>query len=232
MGATPTFRARFEAMVACLRAHPQVEVYEVVIGPPASEVDLREAEEAVGSPLPPALREFYGAHDGVFLEWGLRGREYASRTVPFGWPDERQPPGCINLLPVRKAMSTSWRADRHVGPIQPQDLAAMFGAMLEPEPPVRVVCVDHYSRCKHGDLIFGPEPVMMVSDDYGADMGSSDCVTFSTYLDMTLAIFGADRYYCGLGNGWTRAPQFMPAWTSPPDLDRTVAWMAENTGGG
>ncbi|MCY1058955.1 hypothetical protein [Nannocystis sp. SCPEA4] len=40
MSQAPPFRARFEAMVAALRAHPQVEVFEVVIRPPA------RAEEA------------------------------------------------------------------------------------------------------------------------------------------------------------------------------------------
>ncbi|MFY0533795.1 hypothetical protein [Nannocystis pusilla] len=160
----------------------------------------------------------------MFLEWGLRGRAYGSRTAPFAYPGDHQPPGCINLLPVRMAMSPKWEAESHVNRVQPAHQALLFGAPLEPQPLVRAVCVDRYSRDHHGDLIFGPEPVMVVSTE-GADMDSSDWVTFSTYLDLTLAIFGTDRYYCGLGIGWTRAPQFVPAWTSPPDLAALLTWL-------
>ena len=63
------------------------------------------------------------------------------------------------------------------------------------------MCVDNFARYNHGDLVFGPEPVMVVSTDYGADMDSSDFASFAVYLDMTLALFGVDRYEYGLGIG-------------------------------
>ena len=106
MSAIRSFRARFEAMVSALIDDPRVEVYEVEIRPPANDVALREAEAEIGMPLPKDLLEFYRRHDGVFLEWGLRGHEYEYRTDPFQYPDYGQPPGCINLVPVSQAMST------------------------------------------------------------------------------------------------------------------------------
>lgn len=232
MSSIATFRARFEAMVATLRAHPQVEVYEVVIRPRATNASLRDAEAAIGRPLPPALREFYEAHDGIFLEWGLRDGVYERRTDPFDYPDYAAPPGCINLVPVAEAMSSRWEDTAHVNEIEEEQQAEIFGVVPEPQPQVRAVCVDNFSKYNHGDLIFGPEtmdPVMIASTDHGADMNASDWVSFPTYLDITLAIFGANRYYHGIGIGWSRDPAELPAWTKIPSLDALLAELVEKT---
>lgn len=223
-----TFRARFDAMVAALRARPDVEVYEVFVRPRATTSDLRGAEAAIGAPLPDDLRAFYEAHDGVFLEWGLRDRDYEARTDPFGWPDYGQPPGCINILPVADAMSPAWEEDFHVNQIQPDHQAHLFGAPLDPPPKVRAVCVDNFSKYNHGDLVLGPTPVMVVSTDHGADMDSSDFCDFATYLDMTLALYGVNRYDFGLGIGWTRTSQRLPAWTQAPTLDALLARLRDD----
>jgi hypothetical protein len=228
MASSGSFRVRFDAMVATLRAHPRVEVYEVEVRPPATEVGLAEAEEEIGMPLPAEVRAFYAAHDGVFLEWGLRGREYEARTPAFGYPDYGQPPGCINLVPVREAMSGGWEADSHVNVIQPDHQALLFGAPLDPPPKVAAACIDNFSKYNHGDMIFGPEPVMVVSTDHGADMDSSDYTSFSTYLDMTLALWGVSRYSHGVGIGWTRKPERVTAWTKRPTLDEIIAELEKD----
>lgn len=216
------FRARFDAMVAALRRHPRIAVHEVVVRPPATKADLEAAEAAIGMRLPPEIRGFYEAHDGVFLEWGFKGREY-ERTAPFANPDDGHPPGCINLLPVRQAMSSEWEEDSFVNEIQPDHQELLFGAPLDPAPPVGAVCVDNYARYHHGDLVIGPSPVMVVSTDYGADMDSSDFVSFPVYLDLTLALFGADRYAHGIGIGWSRHPRRVDAWTKQIELDALLA---------
>lgn len=221
MRAASPFLERFNDLVATLRAHPEVEVFEVVVRPPASEDDLRGGEERVG-PLPADLRAFYAAHDGVFLEWGLRGKQYDPRTEPFAFPDYGHPPGCINLLPVGVAMSTSWEECFHVNEIQADHQRLLFGEALD-DLPVKAVCVDNFAKYNHGDLVFGPEPVMVVSSDHGADMDSSDFCSFSLYLDVTLAIFGANRYSHGLGCGWGRKPRRVTAWTKALSLDALVA---------
>ena len=225
MAKKDSFRARFDAMVATLRAHPRVEVYEVVVRPPASKAELAAAEEAIGMKLPADVRAFYAAHDGVFLEWGLRGQEYEARTPAFGYPDYGQPPGCINLVPVRQAMSPAWEAESHVNEIQPDHQEALFGAPLDPPPKVAAACIDNFARYNHGDMIFGPEPVMVVSTDHGADMDSSDYTTFSIYLDMTLALWGTNRYQHGLGIGWTRHSERVSTWTKRPSLDEMIATL-------
>jgi hypothetical protein len=218
----PPFRVRLDVMLAALRADPRVEVLDVVVRPPATDGALADAEAAIGLPLPPDLRRFYAAHDGVFVQWGVRGRTYKDRSAPFDYPDYDQPPGCINLLPVGEAMSPTWEEHDHVNEVQPEHQALLFGAPLDPQPPVRAVCVDNFSKYQHGDLILGPAPVMVVSTDHGADLESSDFCSVATYLDLTLAVFGADRYDHGLGIGWTRDPQRVDAWTRPADLDTIV----------
>ncbi len=222
---TPSFRERFDAMVRTLRAHPRVEVYSVEVRPPATEEAIRAAEAIVG-PLPADIRSFYAAHDGVFLEWGLRDAPNGEHTPPFGHPDDGHPPGCINLLPIAHAMSPSWEEESHVNEIQDEHQEQLFGATPDPQPPVRAVCFDNYARYHHGDLVFGApgdEPVAVVSTDYGADMDSSDFVGFSVYLDMTLALYGVDRYEHGVGIGWSREPQRRTAWTERPGLDAILA---------
>lgn len=220
------FRPRLDAMVATLRAHPQVEVLELLVAPPATEAAIRDAEAAVGK-LPADILDFYRRHDGVFLEWGLKGRSY-TRTAPFEFPDDNHPPGCINLLPISAAMSPSWEADHHVNKVQPDHQELLFGRPLDPQPRVRAVCVDNFARYNHADLVFGPEPVVVVSTDYGADMDSSDYTDFATYLDVTLAAFAANRYYHGIGIGWSRKPARVTDWQPKKSLDELLAQLAED----
>ncbi|MEZ4451559.1 MAG: SMI1/KNR4 family protein [Nannocystaceae bacterium] len=224
-----TFRARLDSMVRALRAHPRVEIYEYVVRPGAKWPALKAAEAAIGQTLPEDLRAFYAAHDGIFLEWGIRGVEYAAKTGPFEYPDYGQPPGCINLLPVEVAMSSSWEQESHVNEIQPDHRARIFGEG-SPTPPFGSVCVDNFAKYNHGDLILGPEPVMVASSDHGADMEASDWCSFSVYLDLTLAIFATNRYYNGIGIGWTREPERLAEWTRRPTLDAVVAEILKEAG--
>ncbi len=228
---TEPFRQRLEAMVAQLRTHPRVEVYEFVIEPPASEDDIEAAEEAIGMRLPADLRDFYHAHNGIFLLWGVRGAEYRDRPAAFNSPDYDAPPGCINLLPIRQAMSPHWQEESHVNEIDSDHQKLLFGAPLDPPPKVEAVCVDNYSMYHQGDLILGPEPVMVVSTDHGADMDSSDFCSFSVYLDIILAQYGTCRYSRGIGIGWTRISERVTAWTSKPSLDEIVAAVDRDKNG-
>jgi hypothetical protein len=228
MSALSSFRARFDAMVAALRAHPQIAVYDVVLRPPASEAAIRDAEAALGVNIPEDMLAFYRTHDGVFLEWGLRDQEYV-HTDAFGFPDDNHPPGCINLLPVADAWSTSWEADSHVNTIQPDHQRLLFGRELDLE--CGAIVIDNFARYNHADLVLGPDPaqhVMVVSTDYGADMDSSDYTDFGTYLDLTLKLFATNRYYQGLGIGWSREPRRVTTWTQTPTLDDLLVKLADD----
>lgn len=121
-----TFRERFGAMVESLRADARVEVLTAELMPPASPAALKKAEQAIQRALPPAMRAFYEAHNGVFLRWGLKGRKYP-KLKRFEFPDYEAAPGCINMLPVEKAMSPSWQKESHLNEVDEDCWEALFG---------------------------------------------------------------------------------------------------------
>lgn len=230
MSASPSVRDRFHALVAALRAHPDVVVLAAEIRPGASEGQMAEAESEIGIRLPEAMRAFYAEQNGIFLEWGLRGVTYEYPTRPFDYPDYGQPPGCINLLPVAQALSVGWEADSHVNEIQPAHWKALYGAVPDPLPVVGSICFDNFRKYNHADLILGPEPVVVVSTDHGADMDSSDYTDFGNYLEATLRLYGADRYAHAFGIGWSRRSARAPVWTRRPSLDEIVALVRAEEG--
>lgn len=61
-------RERLESLVAELTRHPRVLVTHFWMGPRATEAELSEVERVVG-PLPPSVRAFYAAVNGVQLRW-------------------------------------------------------------------------------------------------------------------------------------------------------------------
>lgn len=218
----PTFRDRFQLLVDTLRKHPRIEVLAHEVRPPAPPASIKRAEAAIGRELPRSIRAFYEAHDGVFLLWGLEGKEYQDVPAAFCFPDYGAPPGCINLLPIEEVMSPDWESSSHVNEVSDEQWEHLFGVKMPEEIPVRAVIADNFSKYHHGDLILGPEPVMIVATDHGADMDSSDFMPFDTYLDCTLSVFGTNRYHA-FGIGWTRESQRIDRWEKRPSLDELVA---------
>ncbi|MDC0740400.1 SMI1/KNR4 family protein [Polyangium mundeleinium] len=210
-------------MVGALRAHPDVEVFDFRFGSPAAGAALSRAEQAAGMTLPDAILEFYTAHNGVFLEWGLRGSTY-TRTDPYDFPDYDAPPGCINLLPIAAAFQPDWQRDFHVNELLPGQEELFFGQQLDPERPLKAITLDNFSKYNHADLIVGPEPVVLVSTDHGADLDSSDFMSFETYLDVTLAVFGSNRFAAVRAD----KPARLISPRERPTLDAIVAYVRED----
>ena len=210
-------------MVEALRAHPDVEVLDFPLGSPAAGAVLSRAEQAAGITLPDSILEFYAAHNGVFLEWGLRGSTY-TRTDPYDFPDYGAPPGCINLLPIAAAFQPDWQRDFHVNELLPSQEELFFGRELDPERPLEAITIDNFSKYNHADLIIGPEPVILVSTDHGADLESSDFMSFETYLDVTLAVFGSNRFAAVLAD----QPARLVSPRERPTLDAIVAYVRED----
>ena len=55
-------------------------------------------------------------------------------------------------------------------------------------------------------------------------MDSSDHMTFETYLELTLATWGLNRYRSA-GIGWSRKSQRLHQFTDRPSLDQVIAQM-------
>lgn len=224
-----SYRARFEQLLRTLQAHPDVEVYAWAVEPPASAARLADAERFLNVQLPPAMRAFYTELNGFFVEWAPIGDKHEEKTSPFGYPDYGQPPGCINLLPIEEALTTAWQEEYHVNEIQSDHWEALYGRPQTEEESERLFdrsacCIDNFSKYNHADLILGPEPLVVISTDHGADMDSSDHMTFETYLELTLATWGLNRYRSA-GIGWSRKSQRLHQFTDRPSLDQVIAQM-------
>ncbi|MDI3281805.1 SMI1/KNR4 family protein [Polyangium sp. 15x6] len=211
-------------MVEALRAHPDVEVLDFRLGSPAAGAALSRAERAAGMKLPDSILEFYAAHDGVFLEWGLRGGTY-TRTDPYDSPDYGAPPGCINLVPINVAFAPDWQMNFHVNELSYRQEELFFGRELDPERPLKAITIDNFSKFNHADMIIGPDPVVLVSTDHGADLDSSDFMSFETYLDVTLAVFGSNRFAAVRAEN---RPARLATPRERPTLDAIVAQVRED----
>lgn len=221
-----TFRESFEQMLDALQAHPKIEVLDAILRPPASPADIAAAEEALKRPLPDDVRDFYLAHDGVFLAWGLRGRTCREPLEPFGWPDYGAPPGVINLLPIREVFSSGWVADDTINWTD-DDHRVIFGVdQDEDEERLRAVVVDNFSKFHHADLVFGPadQPAWtLIADDHGAELMESNLSSFATYLDVVLAQWGTERMKVYKVSRYRQPKKMKAAPKSRPTLDEVVA---------
>ena len=195
---TKRFRESFEEMLDALRAHPKIEVFETIVRPPVSGAAIRAAEKLLGRELPEDVIDFYVAHDGIFLSWGLKDREYDSKAIePFGCPDYGTPPGVINLLPIGEAFSSGWIAEGTINWTD-DDHRVIYGVGPDDDEDTRVhaVVIDYFSKFYHADLVFGPVDrpgYVLIADDHGAELLESNLSSFSTYLDVVLACWGAER---------------------------------------
>jgi hypothetical protein len=225
-----TFRESFEQTLDALQVHPKIEVFDAILRPPASPADIAAAEEALKRPLPDDVREFYLAHDGVFLAWGLRGRTYPEPLEAFAWPDYGTPPGVINLLPIRQVFSPEWVADGTIN-WTADDHRVIYGVDQddddenEDDDRLRAVVVDFFSKFHHADLVFGPadRPAWtLIADDHGAELMESNLSSFATYLDVVLAQWGTNRMRVYKVARY-RQPQEITAPKSRPTLDEVVA---------
>jgi hypothetical protein len=219
------FRESFEEMLDALQAHPKVEVFDALVRPPASGEAIKDAERMLGRALPDDVLDFYLAHDGVYLAWGLKGREYGNAIEPFGWPDYGTPPGVINLLPIVEAFSPGWVQDFTIN-WTADDHRIIYGVdQDEDDKRVHAVVVDFYSKFYHADLVFGPVDrpgFVLIADDHGAELMESNLSSFTTYLDVVLACWGTERMPHYKVSRY-RQPQQIQGPKSRPTLDAVVA---------
>jgi hypothetical protein len=224
------FRESFQEMVDTLRAHPKINVIETIVRPPASGAAILAAEKLIGRSLPDDMIEFYTAHDGVYLSWGLKGRDYGDTIEPFGWPDYGTPPGVINLLPIGQAFSSSWVDDYTINWTD-DDHRVIYGVDQESEDErVHAVVVDLFSKFYHADLVFGPVDrpgFVLIADDHGAELMESNLSSFTTYLDIVLACWATERMPMYKVSRY-QEPKEIHAAKEHPTLDEVVAEAEED----
>lgn len=94
------WRRRLEAMVAALETHPDVEVEEAVLRPPASEEELATATRLAAGRLPAGVEEVYRELGGMDLAWRHDVEEIAH--------GDQRDCGYVHLLPLERVFG-DWR---------------------------------------------------------------------------------------------------------------------------
>lgn len=220
------FKAEFERIIAELEAHPDVEVYGWELGEPASAEHVRASIEAVGITPTQAMLDFYTAHDGAYLEWGLAGEEYNITGGLGGFADYGNPPGSVNILPAQRAFSPSWQENYTINESVGDETWNLAYGEDDPEELPTAVVIDLFSNYHHTDLLLGPEPLLVVASDHGADLGCSDFLTFAQYLELVIARYGASPYEA-VGIGWSRSARRVES-IAHPSLDDILARIKED----
>ncbi|MBN2894127.1 MAG: SMI1/KNR4 family protein [Bacteroidales bacterium] len=83
-----SYLERFKKMVEELKNHPQIEVKEFVVNPPATDEQIETAQERFN--LTPDMLDFYKLANGLKLTWTIKGET-------DGFDD-----GYVDLLPVEE----------------------------------------------------------------------------------------------------------------------------------
>jgi hypothetical protein len=221
-----SFREEFERVVRELEAHPRVEVYGAELAPPAPVEIVTEAISSVGIEPTQAMLDFYTAHNGAFLEWGIEGGEYNLIGGPGGWADYGTPPGVINILSVQDAFSRSWQLEYIINPTVGEETWNLAYGTDEPDTTPTAVVIDQFAIYYHTDLLLGPEPLLVVASDHGADLSCSDLMTFEQYLELVIARYGANPYDA-VGIGWSRSARRLEE-IERPSLDDLVSKAIED----
>lgn len=73
------WRERFESLVEELRQHSDINLRKAVLGEPATEQQLEDAEKEFGAPLPSEIREFYAELNGVRILWWHHDEEWVDK---------------------------------------------------------------------------------------------------------------------------------------------------------
>ncbi|MBM4318713.1 MAG: SMI1/KNR4 family protein, partial [Deltaproteobacteria bacterium] len=90
------FRQHFEELVNELDTNPNIDLVELEFGEPASNEVLRQAQEALGVPIPWEIRSFHREMNGFKLRWVLRNAEELSEELEVEVPEDHS----ILILPL------------------------------------------------------------------------------------------------------------------------------------
>ncbi|HUQ08039.1 MAG TPA: SMI1/KNR4 family protein [Kofleriaceae bacterium] len=128
--ATTAPKSPLEARVAQLQSTDGVAIH-VKRGKPASAKALAAAEKTLGRPLPPSLRAFLAAHDGLLVEWTLDAKRWG---VAFEIWSLRE------MLAERKQRGAILDTKAgHILPISPTFDAPILGAVLRDRGEAKII---------------------------------------------------------------------------------------------
>lgn len=216
------FSEEFERIVSELKAHPQVNFVGSQLEGPAERTDIEASMKSVGMEPVKEIVDFYAEHNGAYLEWGIKDREYQWTGID-GYPDYGSAPGLINMLGHADVFTSGWQDDYVINPLVGDDPWSLaYPGQEDPgEEVTTAVVVDNFNIYYHSDMLLGPEPLIVVASDHGADLSCSDFLTFPQYLELVIARYGSSPYRA-VGIGWSRPAQRVTA-IEKPSLDDLIS---------
>jgi hypothetical protein len=213
----PDYRERLLKMMEELKADPTVDGIVAKVGEPADDCSIEELEEGQGAQIHPELLSFYRSCGGVQLLWYTVGdpavdpdeaRDLAGaframddvaivermNQLAFGLHRYN---GAINIPPIEAmgdlpdhrgyaAGSARYTIDFGGTPYPAQEFFASIKVF------------DFYHHYTYAGMVFATaadkallQPLVGLGDDHGACWTDYSPISFSGYLDMIIATFGA-----------------------------------------
>ncbi len=213
----PDYRVRLLKMIAELKADPTVEVIVAKVGEPADDASIEELEEAQGAQIHPEVLSFYRACDGVQLLWYTVGDpavdpdEARALAGAFSAMDDvaivermnqlafglHRYNGAINIPPIEAMADLPDLRGYAAGPAR---YAIEFAGRAYPahEFFASIKVFDFYHHYTYAGMVFATaadkallQPLVGLGDDHGACWTDYSPISFSEYIDMIIATFGA-----------------------------------------
>jgi hypothetical protein len=193
---------RFKGIAAEIKRHPNLELVEFKLNPPASGVVFQAVEKRLGAPLVQGIQNFYAQANGFKLRWRIKSglsddeldrlrNQYDDYW--FEWSDDDDIPFAqIHFIPLEECIvQRQWaafegRAENQTFDFQEKTYSLNeFGQHLKP--------FDLFST--YATMAFVLEekagnPKVMLLTDYYAEWDNSKLTDFESYLEMLLVTRG------------------------------------------
>lgn len=188
------FIERFDAMVATLRAHPDVKILNVWKGAPVSEERISAAEVKLGAKLPEDVKAFYRQCDGLVLAWDDKKADghdeaYGKFIEKSAWVDayaaanfDARLTGSFNVLPFEEMLF-------HADWSEQFWFDWMKGDMLTFHRDMRIVDYYYFFYLAGLQMTKPAEAKVYIGDDHGACFDDHKPRSFETYMERALANF-------------------------------------------
>lgn len=213
----PDYRVRLLKMIAELKADPTIKVIVANVGEPADDASIEEFEEGQDARIHPEVLDFYRSCDGVQLLWYTVGNPAVDPDEARALADAFSAMNGVSIVERMNQLAVglhSYNGAINIPPLEAMgDLPDLrgyatgssrydieFGGKDYPagEFFASIQVFDFYHHYTFAGMVFATaadkellQPLVGLGDDHGACWTDDNPISFSGYLDMIIATFGA-----------------------------------------
>jgi hypothetical protein len=191
------YKEAFEAAIEVIKAHPLIDINELVINQPATPELIDTFEMIVNIRLPEKIKAFYLFANGVKCKWSIKQNLSPDILDRIKIEGEQQdydysgPLGSVNILPIQDMiMDKYWKTPYQQAPEADDEIEfnkqgyklGVFAKKL------KVFDAYHLDKDEECIALFISDPVSMENfsllllDNYMADWRHSNIIDFETYI--------------------------------------------------